>query len=304
MKIYIKTPRQNNNKYLPHLLEHCVFQSKDLHNFLQEEFTIYASTASWYTEFEFEKENLNLLKQKLTTPISQESFNLQSKIIKEELKEASFWQKLYLDVYRKISWNKELISNKVQNGITLKEIQTYQNKYYKLEKMIVVDDKNELIKIRWTAETVKIDPIINIKSEIKHKQTKFQWQIYDNIYNKYETPYDILLLDFFYDLVNDYTYYKTTKKWKYRYDSSDISLTDEYMILNFEQQYLPKDIEKEFFETYKGYYQKEIKKFKKREYIPIITLFTTQYISNLQHLKYIESIEYKTINDICQLVKK
>lgn len=303
MKLYIKTPRPKYNKYIPHLLEHCVLQSNNIKNFFDTQLPIYASTASWYTEFEFDEEYLQPLQEKFKIKISQETFQLQSKIIKQELNWASFWQKVYIDTYKKISWNKNLISNKIENWVTLKDIHEYQKKYYQPENIILADDNNEIIKFWWIEKALKIDPIIELKSEIKYKQTKFQWDIYDNIYTKYDTPYDVLLLDFFYDLINDYNYYKTEKKWKYRYDSSDISLTDEYIILNFEQKYLPKKIEKNFFENYKVYYKRWIEKCKNREYIPIIALFTKQYISKEQHIKYIENIDINTLDNIIPINK-
>lgn len=302
MKLYVKTPRKNNNKYIPHLLEHCILHSNNLQDFFKQQLRIYASTASWYTEFEFDKEYLKPLQKKFNTPISIETFQLQSKIIKQELNWASFWQKVYIDTYRKISWNKKLISNKVDNWVTLKDIKKYQKNYYKPENMILVDDENEIIKFWGMEKTIKFDPIIEFNPKIEYKQTNFQWDTYDNIYTKYDTPYDALLLDFFYDLINDYIYYKTEKKWKYRYDSSDISLTDEYMILNFEEKYLPKKIEKGFIENYKIYYKKWIINWKNRTYIPIIALFTNQYISKDKHINFIENIDFELIKNILSKV--
>ena len=302
MKLYIKTPRPKNNKYIPHLLEHCILHSNNLQDFFKQQLPIYASTASWYTEFEFDKEYLKPLQKKFNTPISIETFQLQSKIIKQELNWASFWQKVYIDTYKKISWNKKLISNKVDNWVTLKDIKKYQKNYYKPENMILVDDENEIIKLWGTEKTIKFDPIIEFNPKIEYKQTNFQWDTYDNIYTKYDTPYDALLLDFFYDLINDYIYYKTEEKWKYRYDSSDISLTDEYMILNFEQKYLPKKIEKDFFDNYRIYYKKWILNWKNRTYIPIIALFTNQYISKDKQINFIENIDFELIKNILSKV--
>ena len=34
MKLYVQTPRYHDNKYLPHLVEHCVLYSDDLRAFL------------------------------------------------------------------------------------------------------------------------------------------------------------------------------------------------------------------------------------------------------------------------------
>jgi hypothetical protein len=295
MKLLIRTPWINDNKYIPHILEHCILQSNNINDFINIQIPIYASTATWYTEFEFDKKHLNSLLQKLETPIKKESFSLEQKIIKKELKQASFGQKLYIDTLRKISWNKKLISNSIQNWIKFEDILKYQKKYYKKENMILVDDKNELINIGWMEKSIILDPKIKLESEIKYKNTKFQWENYDNIYTEYKTPYDIIILDFFCDFINDYTYYIDTKRWKYWYDYSDISITDKYMILNFDKWYLPKKINNEFFEYYKKTYINDIKEWENRTYIPIIALFTWYYVSKKQHAKFIENINIKNI---------
>jgi hypothetical protein len=164
--------------------------------------------------------------------------------------------------------------------------------------MILVDDNNELIKFWWAEKCMNSDPEISLKWNIKYKKTKFKWEYSDNIFIEYKTPYDIIILDFFCDLINDYTYYLDTNKWKYRYDYSDISLTDKYIILSFSKGYLPKKLNKEFFEKYKDYYKKWIENWKNREYIPIIALFTNQYISKEQHIKFIENIDFELIKNI------
>ena len=298
MRLYIKTPRPNDNKYIPHLLEHCILQTENITDFINIQIPIYASTATWYTEFEFDKKYLSLLLEKLNKPISKKDFELHEKIIKKELKWVSFWQKVYIDTLRKVSWNKNLISNSVHNWINFEDILKYQKKYYRFENMILVDDENELTKFWWMEETVKFDPEIKLESEIKYIQTKFQWEYFDNIFAEYKTPYDILLLDFFVDFINDFTYYIDTNKWKYRQDYSDISITDKYMILNFDKWYLPKKISNEFLDYYKEAYIKDINEWKNRTHIPIIALFTWYYISKKQQAKFIENIDTKKIKNI------
>jgi len=300
MRLLIRTPWPNNNKYIPHILEHCILQTDSINDFINIQIPIYASTATWYTEFEFDKEYLNTLLKKLETPINKESFKLEEKIIKKELKWASFWQKVYIDTLRKISWNKKLVSNSTENWIKLEDVLKYRKKYYKKENMILTDDKNELIDFWWMEKTLKFDPEIKQESIIKYKQTKFQWETFDNIFTEYKTPYDILILDFILDFINDYKYYIDTSKWKYRHDYSDISITDKYMILNFDKWYLPKQINNEFFEYYKKAYINNIKGWKNRTYMPIIALFTWYYISKKQHVKFIENINIKIIKSIFQ----
>lgn len=298
MRLFIRTPWPNNNKYVPHLLEHCILQTNNINDFINIQIPIYATTAIWYTEFEFDKKHLNTLLQKIKTPVNKESFNLEQRIIKKELNWASFWQKVYIDTLKKISWNKNLVSNSIEKWIKFEYVIMYQKKYYKKENMILVDDKNELINFWLMEKTIKFDPEIKQESIIKYKLTKFQWEAFDNIFTEYKTPYDILILDFLLDLINDYTYYIDTNKWKYRQDYSDISITDKYIILNFEKWYLPKQINKEFFKYYKETYIKDIKEWKNRNYIPIIALFTWYYISKKQHAKFIENINIKSIKNI------
>ena len=230
--------------------------------------------------------------------ILKENYELQEKIIKKELKWASFWQKSYIDTLRKISWNKNLVSNSIQYWITLKDINDYKNKHYKLENMILVNENNEIIEFWWAEKWMNYDQEISLKWNIEYKKTKFKWEYSNNIFIKYKTPYDIIILDFLYDLISDYTYYLDTNKWKYWYDYGDISLTDKYIISTFDEGYLPKKLNKDFFEKYKNYYKKWIENWKNREYIPVIVLFTKQYITTKQHIKFIEQLEYNQINNI------
>ena len=67
MRLFIRTPWPNNNKYVPHLLEHCILQTNNINDFINIQIPIYASTATWYTEFEFDKKHLNTLLQKIKT---------------------------------------------------------------------------------------------------------------------------------------------------------------------------------------------------------------------------------------------
>ena len=234
----------------------------------------------------------------ITTPITPKNFEIQKKIIKDELKWASFWQKSYISMYKKISWNKNLVSNHIQEWVKFEDVINYQKQYYKPENMVLVDDKNELILIEWIKKGFKFDPKIELKSNIEYKITKYQWEETINFYTKYITPYDVLLLDFLYELLYDYTYYLKTIKWKYWHEWSDICLSNEYIILSFKKWYLPKQIDEKFFDWYKKYAIKEIEKWKYRIYIPISTLFTWEYITKVQHAKFIERIELKLINQI------
>ena len=186
MRLFIRTPWPNNNKYVPHLLEHCILQTNNINDFINIQIPIYASTATWYTEFEFDKKHLNTLLQKIKTPVNKESFNLEQRIIKKELNWASFWQKVYIDTLRKISWNKNLVSNSIEKWIKFEKILKYQKKYYIKENIILADDKNELINFWWMEKTIKFDPEIKQESIIKYKLTKFQWEAFDNIFTEYK----------------------------------------------------------------------------------------------------------------------
>ena len=46
MRLFIKTPRPDDNKYTPHLLEHCVLQANNVKDFIGIQIPIYASTAT------------------------------------------------------------------------------------------------------------------------------------------------------------------------------------------------------------------------------------------------------------------
>ena len=125
MKILVKTPFYQNNKYLPHLLEHCLLESKDLWMQLQLS-DIDAASYTWYTSFEQEHILVENILSYLQKPITEESFTLHQKIIKKELRNIWFWQRIYEKTLQKI-FSQELLTNSLDN-VQFEQVVEYQKK--------------------------------------------------------------------------------------------------------------------------------------------------------------------------------
>ena len=89
MKILVKTPFYQDNKYLPHLLEHCVLYSQNDEEllFLSD---IFASTRTGYTSFDWKNMSLEEILFFLERPVDENIFFLQQKVVKNELNNSSF----------------------------------------------------------------------------------------------------------------------------------------------------------------------------------------------------------------------
>lgn len=90
MQLLIKTPFSNHNKYLPHLVEHCICANENMEEFLSFNLDIQAATMTGYTELERNNIPFNKVLKQVTTPIAEKTFILESKIIKKELQSPSF----------------------------------------------------------------------------------------------------------------------------------------------------------------------------------------------------------------------
>ena len=90
MKLYIKTPFVNNNKFIPHLLEHCALQSRNLAEYLKYSISTNASTRTGFTCFEREDIPAQEFFDYLRMPLKEEIFNQELLAIVKELEKPSF----------------------------------------------------------------------------------------------------------------------------------------------------------------------------------------------------------------------
>ena len=145
MKLYIKTPFVNNNKFIPHLLEHCALQSRNLAEYLKYSISTNASTRTGFTCFEREDIPAQEFFDYLRMPLKEEIFNQELLAISRELEKPSFWQRVYEKTLNQIS-SKKIITNKIQK-VSLTQLQDYHNKRYQEEYTLLIDkdwkiDKN------------------------------------------------------------------------------------------------------------------------------------------------------------------
>lgn len=303
MRVYIKTPFYKNNKYLSHLLEHCVLFSDKISDFLYIYKDIEAYTSTGYTVFEFN----NFLWWKSVVKRIQQSIiphniDLQKNIIKYEYEDGwTYGQKLYEKVLQKVMKNKKIATTTIPK-ISNEEIESYHKQWYQEKNMLIFDEESKTILNRWLGKKAKKDPKIIKKHLIEYSTIAYQKDNYDLIFTRYHSPYDILFLDFFESLVNASICYNTTINWAFYEDLIDISLTNDMYILTIDKGTLPKKISKDFFLAFKKYFIEEIGNGKMRSFIPNILMFTGYFISIDQHQKYIETIEIKSIEDVLSLV--
>ena len=149
MRIYVRTPLVNKSKMIPHLVEHCIW-----HSVLNaEDFFDFSYWCDWvittdYTYFEFDKWiNYEDVMKKLNKKIRKESFFYEKKIIKQELDNVNYDQKIYEWVVRNIIDSNLSINN--FEDVSREDVKDYHEKYYTPENIIVVDEPSYNILKQW-----------------------------------------------------------------------------------------------------------------------------------------------------------
>lgn len=298
MKLLVKTPFRNKNKYLPHFLEHCVLYSKDSEKFLYLS-DIYAYTCTGYTGYEWEKYPLDTILAYLQAPIPVENLLVQKKVIKKELSSPTFWQKLYEKSIQK-AFDKELVTNGVEE-IPFEELIEYHTTWYQERNMLLVDDHWDLDMQRWKMKDITHHiPFIDEFQEPEYFKISYQKEITHLLAFKNVNPSSILITDFFWALCSDLCYFEDTRKGRYFKEKIDSSLTDMGFLLSREDDFpkLSKQKWKEFFEFFKPYYCKRIAVGGKRDYIAQIALFYDVFISKEDHQKLIHSLDFSLIEKL------
>lgn len=249
MRIYIKTPLVNKSKMIPHLVEHCIW-----HSFLSlDDFFDFSYWVDWvittdYTYFEFDKRiNYKDVIKKLTEEIDKESFLYEKKIIKQELENVNYDQRIYEWVVRRFIDCNFSVNN--FEKVLREEVKSYHEKYYIPENMIVVDESDYKILKQWFKANKESDYTQIIK---KHSFTfeddkylvyiwnKTDWTLYWQMY------FFFRLLCFFWAYTQrwqDWEYYYL-EPYFYEYDSSCI-----VMIWDYDYSQLGE----KFFEWWKQY---------------------------------------------------
>jgi len=146
MRIYIRTPLVNKSKMIPHLVEHCIWHSAlNLDDFFEFLYWLDGVINTDYSYFEFDKRiNYDDAIEKLTKQITKESFLYEKDIIKQELEDVRYDQRIYEYVVRKYL-DPDFFMNKYEK-VSRNDVKDYHEKYYVSENMIAVDDEFKILK--------------------------------------------------------------------------------------------------------------------------------------------------------------
>ena len=303
MKILVKTPFYQDNKYLPHLLEHCILESEDLSAQLQLS-DIDAASYTWYTTFEREYLPLEHIIQYFQIPITQHNFLLHQKIIKKEVRNTSFWQKIYEKTLQKV-FSKDLVTNSLDD-IKFEQLLEYQKEYYQANNMILIDE-NGIINQQWGKgkNLQTFTPKLSGYHIPEYYLLRYQGEKSHILVSKDNSPSSILILDFFCDLCEAFWYREETQKWEYFSWGFDYSFTDRWLLVSREDDFPRYNLKKRksFFEIFKAYYCERIIDWGKRTYIPHIALFFDIFISKENHKNLISSIDFPLILDLIKQFK-
>ena len=299
MKLYIKTPFVNNNKFIPHLLEHCALQSRNLAEYLKYSISTNASTRTGFTCFEREDIPAQEFFDYLRMPLKEEIFNQELLAISRELEKPSFWQRVYEKTLNQIS-SEKIITNKIQK-VSLTQLQDYHNQRYQEEYTLLIDKD-------W-----KIDKNWGMWKQIKHQQldiknlTKvncgsfsYRKELQHFLWTKYSGIEDILVLDYIGDLLQSYWLYNASLHSKYFYSAFDWSFWDQYIILS--HSWTLEGIKKSDFFTFSSVFKENY--LRNLEYgwyhawDSHIALFMGLETSIEEHKKLVRSIDNRLIESI------
>lgn len=299
MKLYIKTPFVNNNKFIPHLLEHCALQSRDPSEYLKYSISTSASTRTGFSCFEREDIPAQEFFDYLRMPLKEEIFNQELLAIAKELEKPSFWQKVYEKILNQIS-SEKITTNKAQE-ISLTQLQDYHNQRYQEEHTLLIDKYWKIDKkwgiwkqIRHKNLDIKNLTKVNCGSFSYRKELQsFLWTIYSGIE-------DIFVLDYIGDLLESYSIFDASLHSKYFYSSFDWSFWDQYMILS--NSWTLEGIKKSDFFTFssvfKENYLRNLDYGWYRTWDSHIALFIGLETSIEEHKKLVRSIDNRLIESI------
>ncbi|MDR2190206.1 MAG: hypothetical protein LBP53_03270 [Candidatus Peribacteria bacterium] len=145
MNLYIQTSLYQDNKYVPHLLEHCVLFSQERSDFFTYYNGVEGTTFYGYTDLEFTAPlTVDEVLHKITQPISLATFSFQKRVIADELKNATYSQKLREKFYQVLANTPQIVANKVQKGISLELLNAYQKEWYQEQHMLLIKDDEQI----------------------------------------------------------------------------------------------------------------------------------------------------------------
>lgn len=249
MRIYIKTPLVNKSKMIPHLVEHCTWHSfLSLNDFFDFSYWMDWVITTDYTYFEFDKWiNYEDVIKKLTKEIDKKSFLYEKKIIKQELEDVNYNQRIYEWVVRNFIDSNFSVNN--FEKVSLEEIKSYHEKYYTSENMIVVDEPDYKILKQWF-EVGKINDGNQIikKSPFIFEDDKYL--VY--IWKKTDWTWYWEMYFFFRMLCFIWAYTERWHNWEYYYlEPYFYEYEDNCIVMIWDYDY--SQLDEKFFEWWKKY---------------------------------------------------
>ena len=85
MKIFIKTELYKNSKYLPHLLEHCIWDAKNPENYFKTISKNFLTCFNDYILIETVEKNIEKIKEIIFKIPDKNKINFEKKVLKDEL---------------------------------------------------------------------------------------------------------------------------------------------------------------------------------------------------------------------------
>ena len=299
MKLYIKTPFLKNNKFIPHLLEHCALQSRDPSEYLKYSISTNASTRTGFTYFEREDIPAQEFFDYLRMPLKEEIFNQELLAIGRELEKPSFWQRVYEKILNQIS-SKKIITNKIQK-VSFTQLQDYHNKRYQEEYTLLIE-KDWKIDKNWGIWKQIRHKNLDIKHLTKVNSGSFSYrkELQHFLWTRYSGIEDILVLDYIGDLLQSYWLYYASLHSRYFYSAFDWSFWDKYMILScfWTLEEVKKSDFFTFSSVFKENYLRNLDYGWYRAWDSYIALFMGLETSIEEHKKLVLSIDNSLIESI------
>lgn len=249
------TPFYWNSDVLPHFLEHCFFtnQKSDAQFFFTHWTDMYGHLENTRTDYYFD-ENLKFepLFKDLQKKINSKHIWKIKKVLSDEYNNISYEEKLFERILNKIYKQKYDISR--YKSVKIKELEQYQEKYYKNGNWVLFDKGNNLLDYYLPNKRV----IKNLKQMnwiIQYKGEKYKYLTV--LLQNRESILEYLL---FRNFANQYqNYFHTFLEPKYYFDNIDIRFSNDYAVLIIPNTFI--NVGKKKFEEWSNKYFEHYKQY-------------------------------------------
>ena len=236
---------------IPHLVEHCTWHSTlNLNDYFDLSYWSDGVINTDYTYFEFDKRiDYKYAIEKLSQPIKKESFLYEKKMIKQELEDVSYDQRIYECVVKKYL-DSDFSMNKFEE-VSREDVKNYHEKYYTPENMIVVEDTNNYKIIQSWFKAEKNNK--NLVQKISKKSFKFEYDKYLLYIWKFTDWTWYWEMYFFFRMICFFSaYIQRWQKWEYYYiEPYFYEYEDNCIVIIWDYDY--STLDQKFFEWWKKY---------------------------------------------------